>query len=117
MENLNSIYYRYVSFYGRFNAFEFYKIKSITDNGTFVYDVISFYYYPGMNEECGDIEYEKVKRENLISKINKDIFRYDLGENYSWKSLEDIFNLENPRLSYLIIKKKFLANEYVRVFY
>ena len=116
MVNLNSIYYRYVSAYGHFNAFEFYKIKSMTNSGKFVYDVISFCYYPGMNEECGDIEYEKIKLENLMSK-NKDIFRYDLGENYSWKSLEDIFNLEDPRLSYLIIKKKFLANEYVRVFH
>ena len=118
MVNLNSIYYRYVSLYGKLNAYEFLRAKSTTTKGKIVYDSISFYYYPGMDEDEGDIEYEMVKKENLFSN-NEDIFKYsyDLGENYSWKIIEDILNIGDPRLAYLIIKKKFLANEYVRVFH
>ena len=117
MVNLNSVYYRYIYLYGKLNAFEFLRVKSITTKGKIVYDSISFYYYPGMNEDEGDIEYEMVKKENLFAG-NESIFRcYNLGENYPWKIIEDIFKLNDPRLSYLIIKRKFLGNEYVRVFH
>lgn len=103
----NNIYYRYLSYYGRFCAFEFKRIETI-ESGKIYYEHITF-----THNIVGDIEFEmnRIRNQNSVE-LSYDVFYQTHLENYSWKVIEDIYNIGDPRLSYLIIKRKFLANEY-----
>ena len=112
---IGDIYYRYFSLCGRILVFEFSLIKNILDDGKFLFDSIQFHRYLEMNEDIDDIEFEIVKKSNLVYSNKSTFLKYI--ENYSWNIIENISNLGDPRLSYLIIQRKFLGNEHLRVFY
>ena len=105
----NSIFYRYISYCGRFCAFEFKRIETIESEKIY-YEHITF-----THNIVGDIEFEMNRRRQNSVELGYDyniFFKNHLLENYSWKVIEDIYNIGDPRLSYLIVKRKFLANEY-----
>lgn len=102
----NNIFYRYISYYGRFCAFEFKRIETI-ESGKIYYEYITF-----THNIVGDIEFEMNRGRQNSVELGYNIFFKNHLENYSWKVIEDIYNIGDSRLSYLIIKRKFLANEY-----
>lgn len=102
--NIGDIYYKYSSFYGRFCMFEFFKIKSIEEE-KITCESISFCH--NIND---DIDYEILQNPSRLF-FNIDRLRHSL-KDYSWETVKKLSELGNARLSYLIIKRKFFANEF-----